>query len=48
MAKTKGTIRFPLSEPVPGRLIEDIAKFRAKEVAARTKAKAGAPKKHVI
>ncbi|HEY6617895.1 MAG TPA: DUF1801 domain-containing protein [Vicinamibacterales bacterium] len=27
-----GTIRFPLSEPVPARLIEAIAKFRAKEV----------------
>jgi uncharacterized protein YdhG (YjbR/CyaY superfamily) len=44
---SKGTIRFPLSEPVPGRLIEGIAKFRAKEVAERTKAKAGSPKKHV-
>ena len=29
----KGTIRFPLSEPVPVKLIEAIAKFRAKEVA---------------
>jgi uncharacterized protein YdhG (YjbR/CyaY superfamily) len=29
----KGTIRFPLSEPVPTKLIEGIAKFRAKEVA---------------
>jgi uncharacterized protein YdhG (YjbR/CyaY superfamily) len=29
---TKGTIRFPLSEPVPVKLIERIAKFRAKEV----------------
>ena len=29
----KGTIRFPLSEPVPAKLIADIAKFRAKEVA---------------
>jgi uncharacterized protein YdhG (YjbR/CyaY superfamily) len=28
----KGTIRFPLSEPVPVELIEGIAKFRAKEV----------------
>jgi uncharacterized protein YdhG (YjbR/CyaY superfamily) len=28
----KGTIRFPLSEPVPVRLIERIAKLRAKEV----------------
>jgi uncharacterized protein YdhG (YjbR/CyaY superfamily) len=32
---SKGTIRFPLSEPVPVRLIEGIAKFRAKEVAPR-------------
>lgn len=29
----KGTIRFPLSEPVPVKLIGRIAKFRAKEVA---------------
>jgi len=28
----KGTIRFPLSEPVPVQLIATIAKFRAKEV----------------
>jgi uncharacterized protein YdhG (YjbR/CyaY superfamily) len=31
----KGTIRFPLSEPVPVKLIERIAKFRATEVAER-------------
>ena len=36
----KGTIRFPLSEPVPVKLIGRIAKFRAKEVAEREKAKA--------
>ena len=30
---SKGTIRFPLSEPVPVRLIGRIAKFRAKQVA---------------
>lgn len=30
---SKGTIRFPLSEPVPVKLIEKIAKFRAKEIA---------------
>jgi uncharacterized protein YdhG (YjbR/CyaY superfamily) len=36
----KGTIRFPLSEPVPVKLIGRIAKFRAKEVAQREKAKA--------
>ncbi len=29
---SKGTIRFPLGEPVPVNLIERIAKFRAKEV----------------
>jgi uncharacterized protein YdhG (YjbR/CyaY superfamily) len=40
----KGTIRFPLSEPVPVKLIGRIAKFRAKEVAEREKAKAAAPK----
>ena len=40
----KGTIRFPLSEPVPVELIGRIAKFRAKEVAGREKAKASAPK----
>ncbi|HEV3086337.1 MAG TPA: DUF1801 domain-containing protein [Candidatus Elarobacter sp.] len=32
---SKGTIRFPLSQPVPVKLIERIAKFRAKEIAAR-------------
>ena len=30
---SKGTIRFPLSEPVPAGLIERIAKFRAREAA---------------
>ncbi|MCI0587445.1 MAG: DUF1801 domain-containing protein [Planctomycetes bacterium] len=30
----KATIRFPLSGPVPTRLIERIARFRAKEVAS--------------
>jgi len=33
----KGTIRFPLAEPVPVKLIGRIAKFRAKEVAAKNK-----------
>ncbi|MGH9256850.1 MAG: iron chaperone [Vicinamibacterales bacterium] len=42
---SKGTIRFPLSEPVPVKLIEALAKFRAKEAAERGKAKAAAPKK---
>jgi uncharacterized protein YdhG (YjbR/CyaY superfamily) len=41
----KGTIRFPLSQPVPVRLIERIAKFRVKEVARRAKAKSAAPKR---
>ena len=41
----KGTIRFPLSQPVPVKLIGRIAKFRAKEVAEREKAKPGAAKK---
>src|SRR5262245_33513020 len=30
---SKGTIRFPLSEPVPARLIARIARLRAKEAA---------------
>ena len=42
---SKGTIRFPLSQPVPVKLIGRIAKFRAKEVAEREKAKRAAPKK---
>jgi uncharacterized protein YdhG (YjbR/CyaY superfamily) len=41
---SKGTIRFPLTEPIPVKLIENIAKFRAKEV-AQEKAKKTAPKK---
>jgi uncharacterized protein YdhG (YjbR/CyaY superfamily) len=41
---SKGTIRFPLSQPVPVKLIGRIAKFRAKEVAAREKAKAATQK----
>jgi uncharacterized protein YdhG (YjbR/CyaY superfamily) len=40
----KGTIRFPLSQPVPVRLIGRIAKFRAKEVVEREKAKVAASK----
>jgi len=42
---SKGTIRFPLSEPVPVKLIERIAKFRAKQAAAREKAKLAGKKK---
>ena len=41
----RGTIRFPLSEPVPVRLVERIAKFLATEAADRAKAKRAAPKK---
>ena len=37
--------RFPLSQPVPVKLIGRIAKFRAKEVAELKKAKAAAQKK---
>ncbi len=36
---SKGTIRFPLSEPVPTRLIARIAKFLANETTQRAKAK---------
>jgi uncharacterized protein YdhG (YjbR/CyaY superfamily) len=32
-AVSKGTIRFPLADPVPVKLIADIAKFRLKEAA---------------
>jgi uncharacterized protein YdhG (YjbR/CyaY superfamily) len=35
----KGTIRFPLSKSVPVKLIARIAKFRAKQVAERSKTK---------
>jgi uncharacterized protein YdhG (YjbR/CyaY superfamily) len=40
----KGTIRFPLSQPVPVKLIERIAKFRAQEAAERARAKLATPK----
>jgi uncharacterized protein YdhG (YjbR/CyaY superfamily) len=39
-AVSKGTIRFPLSEPIPARRIGRIARLRAKEVAAYEKGKA--------
>lgn len=42
---SKGTIRFPLSQAVPLKLIGRIAKFRAKEVIERGKVKAATPKK---
>ena len=31
--KSRGTIKLPLDEPIPAKLIERIAKFRAKELA---------------
>ncbi|MGH9510940.1 MAG: iron chaperone [Terriglobales bacterium] len=43
----QGTIRLPLSQPVPVALIERIAKFRAKEVTQRAKEKAAQPKKRL-
>jgi len=42
--RSKGTIRFPLSERVPVNLIERIAKFRSEQVTMREKGK-GARKK---
>jgi len=41
----KGTIRFPLSKPVPVKLIERIAKFLAKETEERARAKSARPEK---
>jgi uncharacterized protein YdhG (YjbR/CyaY superfamily) len=41
----KGTIRFPLSEPVPTSLIERLAKFRAKQLTLRDKKKSSAGKR---
>jgi len=41
----KGTIRFPLSRPVPVKLIEGIARLRAKSIAERKGGKAAAPTK---
>jgi uncharacterized protein YdhG (YjbR/CyaY superfamily) len=42
---SKGTLRFSLTEKVPVRLIERIAKFRARELAERKPAKSAAKKK---
>ena len=41
----RGTLRFPLAQPVPVKLIARIAKLRAQEAAQREKV--AAPKKHV-
>ena len=43
--KSTGTIRFPLDEPVPVRLIARIAKLRAQETAERAAAKRARPRK---
>jgi uncharacterized protein YdhG (YjbR/CyaY superfamily) len=43
--RSKGTIRFPLSEPVPVKLIERIAKVRIQEVAEREKPRKSPSKK---
>jgi uncharacterized protein YdhG (YjbR/CyaY superfamily) len=42
---SKGTVRFPLDQRVPAKLIGQITKFRAKEVAEPARAKAAASKK---
>lgn len=42
---SKGTIRFPLSQPVPVTLIGRIAKCLAREAAERARAKVAHPKK---
>jgi uncharacterized protein YdhG (YjbR/CyaY superfamily) len=42
---SKGTIRFPLSEPVPVKLIDRIARVRAKENSKRAKARTAARRK---
>jgi uncharacterized protein YdhG (YjbR/CyaY superfamily) len=39
--RSKGGLRMPYSEPVPAKLIERIARFRAKEIAARDKGTRG-------
>ena len=42
---SKGTIRFPLAQPVPVKLIGRIARFLATEAAARARAKRAGSKK---
>lgn len=42
----KGTVRFPLSEPVPANLIGRIAKFRARELAGLEPGKKASSRKH--
>lgn len=43
---SKGTIRFPLSKPVPVRLIARIAKFKAKEFAEKENVRTQSARKH--
>lgn len=43
---SKGTIRFPLSGPVPVKLIQRLAKIRAEEAVQREKSKVAASRKH--
>jgi len=45
---SKGTIRFPLSQPVPVKLIERIAKFLANETAERARARLAGPRKRKL
>jgi uncharacterized protein YdhG (YjbR/CyaY superfamily) len=42
---SKGTLRFPLSVPVPVKLIERIARFRVREIDERKQAKGAAKKR---
>lgn len=42
---SKGTIRFPLSEPIPVKLIARLAKFRFKETAERLALRSSRKKK---
>jgi uncharacterized protein YdhG (YjbR/CyaY superfamily) len=44
-AVSKGTIRFPLAEPVPAKLIERIARFRARQAAETMRSKSAAKRK---
>ena len=39
--RSKGTVRIPFSEPVPVRLIEQLARFRAEQIARRDTPKRG-------
>ena len=41
-------MRFPFSEPIPTKVIEQIAKLRAKEVTERSAAKKHTPEKRRV